>query len=66
MNSHNWGRLKEWERAGVKKVDVLLANDACPQCQAYAAGAPHEASEAYGNLPQHPNCRCTHTVWTGD
>jgi SPP1 gp7 family putative phage head morphogenesis protein len=66
MNSHNWGRLKEWERAGVKKVDVLLANDACPQCQAYAAGAPYEASEAYGNLPQHPNCRCTHTVWTGD
>ncbi|MFB1066451.1 hypothetical protein [Natrinema sp. H-ect4] len=66
MNSHNWGRLKEWERSGVSKVDVLLANDACPQCQAYAAGAPYEAPKAYGNLPQHPNCRCSHTIWTGN
>ncbi|WP_226041577.1 hypothetical protein [Natrinema sp. DC36] len=66
MNSHNWGRLKEWERAGVEKVDVILATDACPQCQAYAAGAPYVASKAYGNLPRHPNCRCTHTVWTGN
>lgn len=66
MNSHNWGRLQEWERAGVTKVDVLIAVDACPQCQAYKAGAPYEASEAYGNLPQHPNCRCAHTIWTGN
>ncbi|WP_135827308.1 structural protein [Halorussus halobius] len=66
MNSHNWARLKEWERAGVEKVDVILANGACEQCRAYARGAPYPASEAYGNLPQHPNCRCTHTVWTGD
>ncbi|WP_137288636.1 structural protein [Natronorubrum halophilum] len=66
MNSHNWGRLKEWERAGVEKVDVLLANDACARCQAYAASAPYEASKAYGNLPRHPNCRCSHTVWTGN
>lgn len=64
MNSHNWGRLQEWERAGVTKVDVLIATDACPQCQAYKAGAPYEASEAYGNLPRHPNCRCSHTIWT--
>ncbi|GAB3669537.1 hypothetical protein [Halopiger thermotolerans] len=66
MNSHNWARLKEWERAGVEKVDVILANGACSQCRAYAAGAPYPASEAYGNLPQHPNCRCAHTVWTGN
>lgn len=66
MNSHNWGRLQEWERAGVSKVDVLIAGDACEQCQAYAAGAPYEASDAYGNLPRHPNCRCSHTIWTGD
>lgn len=66
MNSHNWGRLKEWERAGVEKVDVILASGACEQCRAYARGAPYPASEAYGNLPRHPNCRCTHTVWTGD
>lgn len=66
MNSHNWARLKEWERAGVTKVDVILATDACPICQSYAADAPYEASKAYGNLPQHPNCRCSHTIWTGD
>lgn len=65
MNSHNWGRLKEWERAGVQKVDVIIAATACPQCQAYKAGAPYPASEAYGNLPRHPNCRCSHTIWTG-
>ncbi|SFS62909.1 hypothetical protein [Halostagnicola kamekurae] len=66
MNSHNWARLKEWERAGVEKVDVILSNGACEQCWAYARDAPFVASEAYGNLPIHPNCRCVHTVWTGD
>jgi len=65
MSSHNWGRLKEWERAGVQRVDVIIAATACAQCQAYKAGAPYPASEAYGNLPRHPNCRCSHTIWTG-
>lgn len=64
MNSHNHARLQEWERAGVEQVDVLIADDGCPQCQAYAAGAPYPASEAYGNLPRHPNCRCSHVVHT--
>jgi len=66
MNSHNAGRLQEWERAGVQQVGVLIANTACPQCQAYKAGEPYPATEAYGNLPFHPNCRCSHHVWTGD
>jgi SPP1 gp7 family putative phage head morphogenesis protein len=66
MNSHNAGRLQEWERAGVRQVGVLIAATACPTCQAYKAGEPYPASKAYGNLPQHPNCRCSHHVWTGD
>jgi hypothetical protein len=66
MNSMNHGRLQEWERAGVEKVGVLLAPGACPQCQAYKAGGPYPASKAYGNLPRHPNCRCTHHVFTGN
>lgn len=66
MNAHNAARLQEWERAGVKQVGVLIAADACPECQAYNAGEPYPASEAYGNLPKHPNCRCSHHVWTGN
>lgn len=66
MNSHNAGRLQEWERAGVQQVGVLIAGDACPQCQAYKAGEPYPATDAYGNLPKHPNCRCSHHVWTGE
>jgi len=66
MNSHNTARLREWERAGITRVGVLIAPDACPQCQAYKSGEPYPASEAYANLPQHPNCRCSHHVFTGD
>jgi SPP1 gp7 family putative phage head morphogenesis protein len=65
MNSMNTARLKEWERAGVEQVGVLVAGTACPQCQAYKAGEPYKASNAYANLPQHPNCRCSHHVYTG-
>jgi SPP1 gp7 family putative phage head morphogenesis protein len=64
MNSHNAARIQEWERAGVSRVGVLIAADACPVCQAYKAGEPYPASNAYGNLPKHPNCRCSHHVWT--
>ena len=66
MNSHNNARLQEWERAGVSQVGVLIAPDACPRCQAYKAGEPYPASEAFSNLPRHPNCRCSHHVWTGE
>jgi len=64
MHSHNRARATEWQRAGVQKVDILLAADACPQCQALAAGAPYEIGEAPGLLPLHPNCRCSLSVYT--
>lgn len=64
MHSHNRARATEWQRAGVERVDILTAADACDQCLSLADGAPYKASEATGLLPQHPNCRCALTVHT--
>jgi len=66
MHSHNRARATEWQRAGVQKVDILLAPDACPQCQDVKSRAPFEAGSAAGILPVHPNCRCALTIYTGD
>jgi len=64
MHSHNRARATEWQRAGIQQVDILIAPDACPQCQALKAGAPYPVEGAAGLLPQHPNCRCSLTVAT--
>lgn len=64
MHSHNRARATEWQRAGVDQVDILLAPDACPECQALKAGAPYPAENAAGLLPVHPNCRCSLTIHT--
>jgi hypothetical protein len=68
MASHNRARAAEWERAGVQKVGLLIANTACPQCQALKAGEPYEISKARSLVPArtHPNCKCTTHVWTGN
>lgn len=66
MHSHNRARATEWQRAGVERVGILLAPDACPDCQALKAGEPYQASGAAGLLPLHPNCRCSLFIWTGD
>lgn len=63
MHSHNRARATEWQRAGVQQVDILLAADACPECQALAAGAPYPVDEAAGLLPLHPNCRCALSIY---
>jgi len=65
MHSHNRARATEWQRAGVRKVTILLAADACPQCVALRAGAPYSVEEAPGLLPLHPNCRCALSIYTG-
>lgn len=65
MHSHNRARAAEYQRFGVDQVEILLAADACPECQALAAGAPHPVGEAPGLLPLHPNCRCAIAVHTG-
>jgi len=66
IHSHNAGRAREWERAGIKKVDILLAATACPICQSLKAGAPYSIEDAAGLIPgsTHPNCRCALTVYT--
>lgn len=64
MHSHNRARAAEWERAGVKKADILIADTACAECQALAAGAPYDVQEAKGLLPRHPNCRCSLSIYT--
>jgi len=68
MANHNRARAVEWERAGVQKVGLLLADTACPQCQALKAGEPYDISEAHSLVPArtHPNCRCSTHVWTGN
>lgn len=66
LHSHNRARATEWQRAGIQKVDILIAADACPECQALKAGAPYSADEAPGLLPLHPQCRCALSIHTGD
>jgi len=67
MHSHNRARATEWERAGIKKVDILIAATACAECQALKAGAPYPVTEAKALIPgsTHPNCRCALTIYTG-
>lgn len=64
MYSHNRARATEWDRAGIQKVDILLAGDACELCVALKAGEPYSIEEAPGLLPQHPNCRCSIAIHT--
>jgi SPP1 gp7 family putative phage head morphogenesis protein len=67
MHSHNRARATEWERAGIRQVDILIAATACPECQALKAGAPYPVAEAKALIPgsTHPNCRCALTIYTG-
>ena len=64
QHSHNRARATEYERAGVDQVDIVIANDACPECQALKAGAPYPIEKAGGLLPLHPSCRCALVVHT--
>lgn len=67
MNSHNRARAVEWKRAGVQKVTILLAVDACPICQAIKADEPYSVEEGMSLVPgqTHPNCRCAVSIYTG-
>lgn len=65
MHSHNRARAVEWQRHDVDQVGILIAPDACPQCQALKAGEPYTIDDAPALLPQHPNCRCSLFIWTG-
>jgi hypothetical protein len=64
--SFNEGNLDALRQAEIERVQWLLASDACPQCVAAADIATGEKfgkvltiGEASGQIPVHPNCRCT-------
>jgi SPP1 gp7 family putative phage head morphogenesis protein len=58
-NAVNMGRLNGYEQAGVKIVEWLAADDACPDCEALNTKTM-TIEEAQGQIPLHPNCRCTY------
>ncbi|MBI4063481.1 MAG: phage portal protein [Elusimicrobia bacterium] len=62
----NEGNLDALSQAEIQRVQWLLASDACPQCVAAAEilagnklGKVLSIDEASGQIPVHPNCRCT-------
>ena len=57
-NAINMGRLNGYAQAGLKKVEWLAAMDACPECAALN-GNEMTINESQGQIPLHPNCRCT-------
>jgi HK97 family phage portal protein len=64
--SFNDGNLDALRQASVETVRWLLAPDACPECvDASSAGDGQDIGkslsleEAAGQIPVHPNCRCT-------
>jgi hypothetical protein len=65
LNAHHMGTAERYEQFGVKKVEPILAPDACSQCIAIAADAPYAVDVMRSILPVHPNCRCGWTIYTG-
>lgn len=61
MRSFNDAGLDYYKATGVvDKVELIVATDACNECQDVIAGQKiYTLSEAGGILPIHPNCRCT-------
>jgi SPP1 gp7 family putative phage head morphogenesis protein len=57
-NAVNMGRLNGYEQAGIEEVEWLAADDACPECAA-KDGKIMSIQESQGEIPLHPNCRCT-------
>ncbi|MBI4369620.1 MAG: phage portal protein [Elusimicrobia bacterium] len=62
----NEGNLDALSQAEIERVQWLLASDACPQCAAAAEiltgnklGKVLSVDDASGQIPVHPNCRCT-------
>jgi SPP1 gp7 family putative phage head morphogenesis protein len=56
----NAGLLDNYKDNGIKKVRWLtaLSERTCPDCEA-KNGEVHELNESYGEIPLHPNCRCS-------
>lgn len=59
----NEGMREMYDEAGIDKVEVSPAPDACDDCVEIANDGPFNVEEATDLLPIHPNCRC---VLVGD
>jgi len=61
MRSFNSAGLDYYKQTKVvDKVELIIASDACPVCADIQSGQLEWAiGEAEGQLPFHPNCRCT-------
>lgn len=69
----NEGNLDALQQGGIEKVQWLLASDACEEClEASEAdegddlGKTMSIDDASGEIPVHPNCRCTWVTITED
>ncbi len=47
-----------YSESGVTEYELLLADDACPECEEIAAGNPYALGDDTGRVPIHPFCRC--------
>jgi hypothetical protein len=65
LNARHMAAAEQYERFGVKKVEPILAPNACDLCIAVAADAPYTVDKMRSILPRHPNCRCSWTIYTG-
>lgn len=68
MDAINTGQEEAWKQAQAEGVlsdeatkEIILSEDACPVCEAAAAGGPVPVGESFpdGDPPIHPRCRCT-------
>lgn len=61
MRSFNDAGLDYYKATGVvDRVELIIANDACEECQGiYSSQSIYPLDESGGVLPIHPNCRCT-------
>ncbi len=53
--------LQTYAEAGVEQVTWLAEGDACPECEENADASPIALDEEWpnGDVPVHPNCRCS-------
>lgn len=65
LRARHLGAREQYKRHGVELVEPILAPTACELCVQLAAGAPYPVEEMGAHLPQHPNCRCSWTLYRG-
>jgi hypothetical protein len=56
-NASTQGSLALYDSEGVEKVDILTADDPCPDCESAADNGPY-AVDVTPDVPVHPRCRC--------